>query len=108
MASNRNLVNQSEEDLETIFLKTTELILQSLGKDALRPERAVNAAFADALMVGVATAIKNGNTPDARRIREVREALLAEEDFLAAITTGTSQKQKVFLRIDRAIQSIGA
>lgn len=108
MASNRNLVHQSEEDLETIFLKTTELILQSLGKDALRPERAVNAAFADALMVGVATAIKNGNAPDARKIREVREALLAEGDFLAAITTGTSQNQKVFLRIDRAIQSIGA
>jgi len=108
MASNRYLAHQSEEKLEIIFSETTELILESLGKDALRPERAVNAAFADALMVGVATAIRNGNAPDANKIQEVRQALLAEEDFLAAITTGTSQKPKVTLRIDRAIQSTGA
>lgn len=107
MARNRDLSHESADELETIFSETTKLVFDSLGKDAFRPERAVNAAFTDAFMVGVATAIKNGNSPNARRIQDVRKRLLSEEDFLATITTGTSQKPKVILRISRVIQYIG-
>ena len=108
MASNRDLGKNSEHELEKIFLETTSLILNFLGDGALRPERAVNAAFADALMVGVATAIIKGVTPDDHKLQEARVILLGDDEFLSAITTGTSQKAKVELRIARAINTIGS
>lgn len=106
MASNRNFARQSKEAIEEIFSNTIQLILERLGSDALRPERTVNAAFADALMVGVATAIKNGETIDTGKLKKAREDLLSDKEFISSITTGTSQKPKVDLRINRSIQYV--
>lgn len=103
MASNRNLSVEKKAELVSLFKKTTGLILAALGKDALRPERAINAAFADAFMTGVARAILAGKEPDAQRIIAARGALLAGDEFVAAITTGTSQKPKVDKRISEAV-----
>ena len=54
MATNRNLKRESEEDLREIFLQTTEVICNAIGRRAFRPSRAVNAAVVDSLMAGVA------------------------------------------------------
>jgi hypothetical protein len=105
MALNRELGKQSKEELQALFAQTCDLLFQALGEVALRPERAVNAAFADAIMTGVGTAIRSGSPPNADTIIAARAKLLAEEDFLAAITTGTSQKPKVDKRIGQAISA---
>jgi len=53
MATNRRLQKQDETDLRQIVMKTTKTILEGIGNKAFRPERAVNAAVVDSLMVGI-------------------------------------------------------
>jgi len=54
IATNRSLQHQSEEELQDIFLRTTNIICEAVGRPAFRPIRAVNAAVVDSLMTGVA------------------------------------------------------
>lgn len=107
MATNRTLSKQDADELKGIFTETSSAILEALGDDAFRPERAVNAALVDALMVGVGVAIQ-GDGIDHGKINEARAALLNDKEFVDAISTGTSQKPKVDLRIKRAIAAIGS
>jgi len=106
MAANRNLSQQSGDEMRGIFTEATRVILETLGKGAFRPERAVNAALVDALMVGVSTAIRGGGI-DHNKLVQSRMSLLKDPEFIDAITTGTSQKPKVDLRINKAIKVIG-
>ncbi len=107
MATNKHLQKRSGSELKDVFIKTASALSAALGADAFRPERAVNAALADALMVGVGTTILKGGGIDHGRIANARDALLKDEKFVEAISTGTSQKPKVELRITRAIAAIG-
>jgi hypothetical protein len=106
MATNRTLSKQNRDELYSLFTETSNVILNTLGKDAFRPERAVNAALVDALMVSVGTAIRSDGI-DSSKLIEAREALLSNNEFVDAISTGTSQKPKVDLRIKKAITQIG-
>lgn len=106
MASNKSLSSETKEDFSKIFYETTSLIYTSLGVNAFRPERSVNAALVDALMTGVATSLKSGSKPNTAGLTKARSLLLADPDFIDAITTGTSQKPKVDLRINQAIQRV--
>jgi len=45
MATNKALARQSGPELTKMFLETTSAILHALGKDAFRPDRAINAAL---------------------------------------------------------------
>ena len=107
MATNRTLEKQSEGELRDIFSKTSAAIATGLGDVAFRPERAVNAALVDALMVGTGTAILKDGDVDPGKLSGARSSLLEDQEFLDAISTGTSQKPKVDLRISRAIAAIG-
>jgi len=107
MATNRSLKKQPEAELKDIFSKATETIFRALGNGAFRPERAVNAALVDALMTGVGTHILKKGTVDINKLKHARKELFADTDFMDAISTGTSQKPKVDLRIKKAIAAIG-
>ena len=106
MSSKRNLDAATVEHLDELFTATTTAIYDALGNNAFKPDRVINAAFTDALMVGVGTSIKRGKTPTKRKIESAKNKLLQDEDFIAAITTGTSQEPKVTLRIQKAIKAL--
>jgi hypothetical protein len=104
MATNKDLTRQSEDDLRQVFSETVTTILSSLGREAFKPERAVNAALADALMVGVGCGVREGRKFSHDTIREARGILLGDTKFVDAISTGTSQKTKVDYRISKATE----
>lgn len=106
MAANRTLTKQSGPELTDIFAKTTSVILRTLGSNAFRPEHAINAALVDAVMVAVGTRLIHSGQVDASKLEAARAALLADAGFTDAISTGTSQKGKVDLRLTRAIAAI--
>ncbi|MGC2049629.1 MAG: hypothetical protein WA635_13600, partial [Gallionella sp.] len=106
MATNKTLSKQPADQLRQIFSNTSRTILTVLGEGAFRPERGVNAALVDALMVGVGTAIQKGGV-DHQKIIDARATLLKDKDFIDSISTGTSQKPKVDLRIAKTIAAIG-
>jgi hypothetical protein len=107
MAANKTLAKQSAAQLKDIFSKTSNTIFAALGNSAFRPERAINAAFVDSMMVGVGKRILKSGKVDHDKLVKARATLLADQEFVDSISTGTSQKQKVDLRIEKAINAIG-
>lgn len=103
MATNRRLEKQPENELKDIFRRTTDTVLGAFGRKAFRPRRAVNAAVVDSLMTGVARRILAKGT-----IKNLPEALrhftrlMADDKYLEAVETGTSQEANVETRLSKA------
>lgn len=106
MATNKHLKQQSKSTLKTVFIETVSVIENTLGINAFRPERTINAALADALMVGVGTAIIRSGSVNRNRLVMAKKELLDNPEFMEAISTGTSQEFKVNKRISKAILAI--
>ena len=100
MATNRNLKRQSEKKLRDIFLRTTKIICDAVGRPAFRPIRAVNAAVVDSLMVGVATRLTKVETiKNKQNFESQYKKLLTNKEYMEAVETGTSQETNVETRL---------
>ncbi len=100
MATNRHLIKQTEEELRTVFCRTTSVLEMTLGPRAFRPKRAVNAAVLDSLMVGVARRLEYGEKiENLQQFQKQYDLLLSSPDYLASVETGTSQEANVETRM---------
>lgn len=102
MGANRDLRQISKGKLCKAFVPTVELINDALGSRAFRPERALNAAVCDSVMVGTARGLKKGKVKNVGSFRRTYEALLTDGKYLSAIKTGTSGEANVKKRLERA------
>lgn len=102
MASNRNLERQSEAELKNVFRTTTLVLENALGRRAFRPKGVLNAAVVDSLMVGVASRVKHSSIENLEHVRGRYEWLIADENYLRAIETGTSDETNVETRMSLA------
>ena len=105
MGANRKLNLHRAGALSPKFNSAIEFVAEAIGKHAFRPERALNASVFDAVMVGIARRLEKGVVRRRPKLREAYEALLANEQFLATIRTGTSDVPNVRTRIDMATAS---
>lgn len=104
MSRNRNFGMYSDDELSNIFFPTVEFIANSLGKNAFRPDRALNAAVFDAVMIATATYVaENPNNLDSDMYKKSYYKLLENDEFKAHITRGTSDENSVSKRIELAI-----
>ena len=103
MKENQNLQKYPGDVCRTLFCTTVSAILSKLGPKALRPERGVNAALTDALMVGIARRLQTG--PINSEIRPEYDRLLNNEEFRNSIFAGTSQSQNVRTRIQLSTEA---
>jgi hypothetical protein len=99
MSANRHLKRQSAKELNGIFEATTALILSALGRRAFRPQRAINAAVVDSLMVGIARRLTAGPVKDKQKLRKRFDALKSNKKYITSIETGTSQPANVATRL---------
>lgn len=104
MGKNRNFKTQSESVLEQSFKPGIKFLAQVLGKKAFRPERAINAAVYDAVMVGIARRLDSGPIEDMEAFKREYEKLLSDSDFIDACKTGTSQEKNVRTRINKTAE----
>lgn len=103
MATNRHLRKQSENELRQIFVKTTQTILDGIGRKAFRPKRAVNAAVVDSLMAGMAKRLLDrGDIKDRESLKMQFDALMQDSEYMGAVETGTSQEANVAKRLGLA------
>lgn len=105
MAKNRNLKQQSGKALIDIFKKTTTTLVTHVGADALRPVRALNAAVADSVMVGLAKRLVRGPITSGNGTKKEYEKLLNSQKYIDATVTGTSQEGNVSERIRLATEA---
>lgn len=84
------------EKLSSVFKRTTDLILEKIGKEAFRPDRVFNAAAFEVLMVGIATRIDSDIDFD--KFVDNLPTLFKNQDFVDSITRATSDEKVVMSR----------
>jgi hypothetical protein len=102
MSANRHLKLSSAEELRSTFANTIELAFRSLGKGAFRPERALNAAVFDAVMVGLARRLQSGEITNHAEIVGKYATLIQLDKFKENTERATARKDKVRARIELA------
>lgn len=90
------------KDCASIFSKTIEKIYSALGKKAFRPERSLNAAVFDSVMVGVAKRLSSGVDLKDSSLKAVYERMLADKKYIDAISQSTSDEANVEARLKYA------
>ncbi|MDD9954833.1 MAG: DUF262 domain-containing protein [Anaerolineaceae bacterium] len=103
MLAKRNLEDSKLLEMENVFNRTTTTILKKIGDDAFKPQKSINAAVLDAIMVGVATRLKMGEI-NGGLVSQYKE-LLENPEFDNSISVGTSQGERVRQRIMLAVKA---
>lgn len=101
MQKHQNISAQNQESMVGLFESTVSTIHNRIGVRAFKPQIAVNAAVMDAIMVGVARRLQNG---------EIKGSLIAKHDellnnaeFIDSFSGGTSDTDKVIKRLKLGI-----
>jgi hypothetical protein len=102
MGSNRFLDRISRDDLCNAFLPTIELIDDVFGSDAFRPERSLNAAVYDSVMVGMTRRLERGLVNEIQSLVTAYERLLDDQEYVASVKTGTADESNVNSRLEKA------
>ena len=108
MGKNQHLKIYSEQDISSVFINTIELISNFIGSQAFRlKSRRINAAIFDAVMVGLALRLKNGQITNKSDISSSYSHLLQNQQFLDASveTARTTETANVQSRLDEAIKA---
>lgn len=102
LSEHRDLEGLAKEELRKVFHATCDAASVALGRKALRAESQVNAAFADAMLVGLAHRLKRGPIENPESLIEVRAGLLANPDFMSAVARATADEDRVTRRLSLA------
>ncbi len=104
--ANRNPDDAWLRHTTDLFERTVAAFADSMGTRAFRRVttrgHVVNAAIFDSMSVGLAKRIEEGVTPRADAIRDIHNRLVSDEDYLDAVTTGTSDARSVNSRLSLA------
>ncbi len=101
----RAAVTEFLEDAARVFRETIDVILGAFGGEAFRPERSLNAAVFDSVMVGIGFRLKNGPITNIEGLHRAYSSLLEDRDYRVAVSQATSNETSVETRINKAIQA---
>ncbi len=87
-----------------IFANAIDIVWENIGQKAFRPERALNAAVFDSVMVGLARRIEKSSIVDLTKVKEAYEELLKDEEYRNAVSQSTSDEANVQLRLRKATE----
>ncbi|MDE3259228.1 MAG: DUF262 domain-containing protein [Gemmatimonadota bacterium] len=107
MAAKRKPPEEWIEQMRSLFKKTISLASAHLGRSAFRPERILNAAATDALLVGVAFRSANGSLEQPENLAAAAEKLMRNQEFRAYITSATTDIESVSTRLTLAKEAFG-
>jgi len=105
MGKNKHLGVTTADQINSVFGATVKVVASALDSKAFRPERALNAAVCDSVMVGLAKRLSQGplNKPNQFKVAYAR--LLADKGYLSAVTQHTSDETNVRDRLEKAIKA---
>jgi Protein of unknown function DUF262 len=103
--SNKDIPDQSFSDLASLFVKTLDVFYEVLADRAFRPEKALNAAVFDAMMVGCARRLQKGDVTKKDEIATAYGTLLADETFRRNYQRATADEESVKNRIKLATEA---
>lgn len=84
---------------KNLFEKTIDTIFKCIGGKAFRPERALNAAMYDSVMVAIARRLDTAEISDLEALKREYTKLLSDSSYLSAISQSTSDDKNVEYRL---------
>ncbi len=111
MGKNHGLNLQLQpHQLRQSFEQTIEVIHQSLGNQAFKPKKMINAAVFDAVMIGIARRLEKGKIDNSETLKDIYQKLLNDEKFrrFTVNTARTTEKDAVNSRIEIATKAFAA
>ena len=98
----RNIDEEAGARFKKLFLDTVGVACSALGEGAFRPQKSLNAAVFDAVMVGLAKRLERGQLTDSDGLKSAYDGLLRENSFQEAYSKSTSSFESVRSRFDLA------
>jgi hypothetical protein len=102
---NKDITDATFNSLASLFLETLDVFYEILGDRAFRPEKALNAAVFDAMMVGCARRLQTGKVTNKSDLASAYAALLSDETFRRNYQRATADEESVKNRIKLATQA---
>ncbi|MFC4116499.1 DUF262 domain-containing protein [Nonomuraea zeae] len=99
LSKHRDLEDLDPEELRSVFTATCEVASSTLGRKAVRADAQVNAAFSDAILIGIASRLTKGSISDTTGMVHARQQLLENEEFVSAIARATADEDRVARRL---------
>mgnify|MGYP000932520384 CR=1 FL=1 len=95
LSTHRNLPSDSEEKFSAAFEQSIAIARKAFGTKAFRPEKILNAAVFDSVMLGLSAALEAKPDRDLGKIRAAYEALLQNRDYVAAYSVSTADENQL-------------
>jgi len=108
MEKNTNIDEMRSDEYSQRFNNTIQYVSETLERRAFRPERSLNTAVFDAVMVGLADRLSKGRIHDSNAFLAAYDKLLSDASFKDAYTRSTANEEKVKLRIRLAKDAFSA
>lgn len=105
MSANRRPERERLTELREAFDRTVRVAAEHLGARAFRPERNLNAAATDAILVGLARRLASGELHKPEQLRTAAQRLLADDSFQRAVTSATTNAPSVADRLRLATKA---
>ena len=104
LSDRRNTHLSSDSGMGKLFIDSVELINETIGKSAFRPERALNVAVADSLLVGLMHRLHQSPEYSSHELQAAYNAIVSDDAFVAATMVRTADEEYVNLRLNKATQ----
>jgi hypothetical protein len=105
LEANRHLELYSGEELSGVFRATASVLAEAVGRQAFRPQRSLNAAVFDSVMVGLADRLQQGHIEDSQGVRRAYEKLLANSSYKVVTESSTASEESVKKRMTLAVKA---
>mgnify|MGYP002784279752 FL=1 len=99
MSMNRELALESKDQIKNAFTQTISFAKRVFGERAFKPEKVLNAAVFDAVMVGLAERLKQGVIEDESAALDAYQSLISNEEFAEKCRRATANEDSVRDRI---------
>lgn len=108
MELNRHISSDKARILDDVVYNTLEVVSEALGDKPFRPERGLNTAVFDSVMVGVATRVRMGPHITPAEVRRGYDWLLRDESYQSSYKRATADERNVHTRMELAIGTFSA
>lgn len=86
------------------FRTALRVLHEAIGKALFRPERTLNAAVFDSMMIGMTRRLEVGGTPDPAKVRAAYDAIRQDDKYVQAVSRSTADEKFVKERIETAVR----
>ncbi|AQX82381.1 hypothetical protein BWO91_19150 [Plantibacter flavus] len=109
LAAHRDTSLTADSGIGQLFLQAVEVVEEALGKSAFRPERALNAAFVDSILVGMMRRLDASSvTPSTPLVQQSFVTLTTNRAFISSTVVRTSDEDNVHQRLGLATEAFAA